>query len=203
MEGALQTIRQNVTVKQACRARAVLSMSLNQAVRWEMVPRTISQSVKPPVLSFEDETNVRFWQPREVALFLKAMQSHRLHALFHTGFMTGMRPCELLGLRWQDVDLIAGLIRVEQDAVDVQGKMHIGSVKTKASRRKLTIPPDTVAALKDHRSRQNTERKNAAEGYRDQGLVFASEVGSVTEYHNLRRVLKTFIAQIVMKGWLD
>lgn len=203
VESALQTIRTGATIKESRRARTILSMSLNQAVRWEMIPRNVCQAVKPPSLGIDDESNVRFWTPEEVKLFLEAARGHRLYALFHLGFLTGMRPCELLGLRWRDVDLEQKIVRVEQDAVDVQGTMHLGSVKTKASRRSIPIPPDVVEVLKAHRSLQDVERAGAAEGYRNHDLVFASEIGTITGYSNLRRVLKTFIAQVVVTGWKD
>lgn len=190
VEVALRTIREGVTVKEARRARTVLSMSLNQAMRWEMIPRNVYQAVKLPSLPPGEDKEIRFWRPDEAARYLETARKHRHYALFYVGLMTGMRPCELLGLRWQDVDFAEGMIRVEQDAVDVQGKMFVGPVKTRASRRTITISPDTVVVLREHQVRQALEREGAAEGYHEHNLVFASEAGTVTGYNNLRRVFR-------------
>jgi integrase len=203
VEAALISIRENVTVKEARRARTILSMALNQAVRWQMIPRNVCQAVKPPPVPHDEEKDIRFWTPEEVGRFLEQASTHRHYGLFYLGLMTGLRTCELLGLRWRDVDLTSSVVKVEQDAVSVQGKMHIGPVKTKASKRVVTISPDTVAILLAHQERQSIERHNAQEGYQNLGLVFASEVGTVTGYHNLRAVLLKLTAQIVMKGWQD
>jgi integrase len=203
VKSVLVSIRELISAKEARRARTILSMALNQAVRWQMIPRNVCQAVKPPVIPHEEEKEIRYWTPEEAGRHLKGAITHRHYALFYVGLMTGMRACELLGLRWQDVDFKSGILRIEQDAVSVQGKMIIGSVKTRASRRTITISLDTVAVLQQHLKHQAIEKHNAQEGYRDLDLVFASEVGTVTGYHNLRKVFLQLIAQINIKGWQD
>ena len=212
MEGALQTIRAGSSAKAARRARSTLSMALNQAVRWRIVPFNVCQGVKPPAIPADEDEEVRFWSPEEVVLFLEKAHLHRLYPLFHVGVMTGMRPCELLGLRWRDVDFETGTLQVRQDAVCVLGKMHFGPVKTKASRRDVTIPPDTVLELRAHLERQQLERRALEHpspdalrmrlkrgtgelAYGDADLVFATELGVVTNYQNAYRLLKTLIKQ--------
>lgn len=201
IENALRHVRRTVSAKEARRTRLTISMALNQAVRWEMVPRNVCLTVRPPVIPAEDHKETRFWTPTKARIFLEFMRSHRHYALFYTGLMTGLRPCELLGLRWRDADLHSGVLRIEQDAVSVNGKMHLGPVKTRASRRLVTISADTVQVLQDHKSRQELEKRNAQEGYTDLGLVFASEIGTITNYANLKRVLLESIAKIAMRSW--
>jgi integrase len=212
VETALQTIRAGASAKSARRARSMLSMALNQAVRWRIIPFNVCHSVKPPAIPHDEDEEVRYWAAEDVVRFLKMARSHRLYALFHVGVMTGMRPCELLGLRWCDLDLEAGLIHVEQDAVVVSGKMHLGPVKTKASRRAITIPQDTVIELRAHSARQQLERirletpsadalrmrarrETPVQQYIDSDLVFANELGGITNYHNVYRVLQRLIEQ--------
>ncbi len=62
------------------------------------------------------------------------------------GLRTGLRQGELLGLRWQDVDLVAGRISVRQSIVG-------GNVVTPKSgkHREVPLSDDTLAALKQHR----------------------------------------------------
>lgn len=201
VEAALSHIREQVSAKEARRSRITLSMALNQAVRWQILPRNVCQAVRPPAIPHEEEKEIRFWTPNEVRRFLGVARQHRHYALFYTGLMTGLRTCELLGLRWRDVHLQAGFLRVEQDAVSVQGKMILGPVKTRASRRTVTISSDTVATLEEHRARQRVEKQNAQEGYEDHDLVFASEVGTVTNYQNLRVVLLKLVAIGVISDW--
>jgi integrase len=212
VEAALQTIRAASSAKAARRARTTLSMALNQAIRWRIIPFNVCHSVKPPAIPHDEEGEVRYWTAQEVVLVLEAVASHRLYALFHLAVMTGLRPCELLGLRWKDVDFDNTQIRVEQNAVTIQGKMHLGPVKTKASRRTVTIPLDTVVALRQHAVVQQGERERLAAPspdalrmrerrltpavtYSEHDLVFANELGSVMNYNNLYRLLKAVIGR--------
>ena len=92
----------------------------------------------------------------------------------------------------------------------IGGKMHIGAVKTKASRRIVTIPDDTILDLQRHFERQQLERQQLehpkadalrmrerrltpALTYVSSDLVFANELGGVTNYHNLYHVLQTLL----------
>lgn len=52
-----------------------------------------------------------------------------------------------------------------------------GPPKSHRSERTIALDPGTVAALRDHRATQQLERQLAGPAYRDQDLVFASELG--------------------------
>lgn len=67
-------------------------------------------------------------------------------AMLLVALRTGMRLGELLGLRWQDVDLVAGRLVVERNIV--RGK--IGSPKSGRSR-EIALGDEVLAALKGHR----------------------------------------------------
>lgn len=54
----------------------------------------------------------------------------RLHPLWVLLATTGMRRGEALGLRWSDVDLDAGRLRVVQTVIQVRSKVTIGEPKT-------------------------------------------------------------------------
>ena len=203
VEHALRMVRQNVSAKEARRTRLLLSMALNQAVRWQMLPRNICQAVRPPPIPVEEDKEMRYWTPDQAKVFLEHVRNHRQFALFYTGLMTGLRPCELLGLRWSDLDFKTHALRIEQDAVCVKGQMLIGPVKTKASRRLVTVSADTIEVFWAHQARQEIAKHNAQEGYVNLNLVFASEIGTVTNYTNLKRVLLESIAQIAILYWRD
>jgi integrase len=66
-------------------------------------------------------------------------------AMVLVALRTGMRMGELIALRWQDVDLIAGRVTVRQNAV--KGRRTPKSGKA----REIALSNDTVAALKAHR----------------------------------------------------
>lgn len=157
---------------------AVLKRALSDAVGWEKLSRSPASNVKAPSTG---QTRVMAWTPTELNRFLAYVADDRLMALWRLGAMTGMRRGELCGLRWQDVDLEAGMLRVEQQALPTPGRVTFGSPKSKRSRRMITLDAETVEALREHRDRQLLEQALAGDLYEHElDLVFADELGRVT-----------------------
>jgi integrase len=97
-------------------------------------------------------------------------------------FATGLRHGELLALRWQDVNLTAGILHVRQtltrarnhDATgeDARTRLEIQEPKTTYSKRAVPIPAGCLAALKHHKACQAEERLRFGQGWQETGLVF-------------------------------
>ena len=78
---------------------------------------------------------------------------------FRPGPGTGMRQGELLGLKWQDVDLGQGTVQIRRALVRVNGvPASLRPPKTPGSRRRIPLDGGTLAILKAHRKRQMEER---------------------------------------------
>ena len=167
---------------------AVLYRALKQAVRWGLVPRNVCEDVDPPHLRREEMRPLDRAQARRL---LKAAERDRFEALYVLAVHTGMRPGELLGLKWEDVDLdaSAGSLRVNRALSD--GKLT--ATKTKRSRRRIDLSAGSVAALKAHRKRQLEERMQKAGLWRDHGLVFPSPVGTPLSHRNVVRSFKALL----------
>ncbi len=95
--------------------------------------------------------------------------------LIVTAIFTGMRASELRGLRWSNVDLKAGVIRVRERADRYQ---KLGPPKSKAGRRDIPLAPMVVNTLKEWRLVSPTTGLD---------LVFPSEQGTVILHTNLLR----------------
>src|SRR5215212_239088 len=98
-----------------------------------------------------------------------------------------MRQGELLGLKWQDVDLQAGTLQVRRTLTKSGTSLLLGEPKTAKGRRKIKLTARATAALRAHRKRQLEERMHRAGLWQDQGLVFASESGTLINLTNLRK----------------
>ncbi len=129
----------------------------------------------------------------QVQAVLHAAKDDRLCALWMLGLVLGMRPGELTGLRWQDVDLDTGVISVRQSLKHRNGKLWEGDTKTRQSRRRFKIFPVAVTALKLHQARQAAERLKAGNTWIENGLVFTTEVGSPIDPANLRRAFRALV----------
>jgi integrase len=87
----------------------VLHHALRDTVRWNLVPRNVSELVTTPRrASYE----FRVLSPGQARAFLQAVKGDRLEALYVLAIPTGMRQGELFGLRWTDVNLRAGSLRL-------------------------------------------------------------------------------------------
>jgi integrase len=101
-----------------------------------------------------------------------------------------MRQGELIGLRWQDVDLDAGRLRVTR-ALDRAGDgQTFKEPKTARSRRTLDMPASVVAALRVHWDQQQFERQAAGRRWQDSGLVFVTPAGTALDPANLLKAFK-------------
>ncbi len=107
---------------------------------------------------------------------------------------TGLRRGELLGLRWEDVDLAAGTLSVEQQLVLVKGRMEFQRPKTALSRRTVSVPASVVKELRAHRARQAQEKLLLGEAYQDHGLVFCIEDGRPLDPRAFTRHLDRLLA---------
>jgi len=107
---------------------------------------------------------------------------------------TGLRRGEALGVRWQDIDLDRGKLSVRQCVEALRGLPHIQTPKTPAALRTISLFPESVAALKAHRTRQ-LARRMQSEVWHDHDLVFCTNTGTpiapTNVLRSLRRICKT------------
>jgi integrase len=91
----------------------------------------------------------RIASPEEAAALVAALPTTYDRALWGTALYAGLRLGELLALRWSDVDLAGGIIRVER-AYDPKSKVFI-EVKSRAGRRRVPMVPRLRELLLDRK----------------------------------------------------
>jgi integrase len=94
--------------------------------------------------------------------FLDVVKGDRFAALYALALTTGMREGELLGLRWQDIDLENMTLYVRMDVQAAVKGFILAETKTAYSRRSRKLSKLAVAALWLHAARQAGERKGLA-----------------------------------------
>ena len=158
------------------RINATLRAALADALRADLVVKDVARQVELPATV---RTDVQVWEPWQVGQFLDYLDSsgERLAALFHVAAMRGLRRGDLCGLRWKDLDLDAGSLRVAQQRVAVGWEVITGAPKTKRSARTISLDSTSVEALRAHKARQAAERLAAGAAWVDSGLVFVTPTG--------------------------
>lgn len=118
---------------------------LGQAVVYGKLAQTpcLDRAVKLPALG---EADIVLLTVEQMAMLEQAAPV-RFRAMIHLAAWTGLRWGECAGLRWQDVDLEAGIVHVQQ------AKKHDGSwgPPKNGKKRKVAIDAVTVAVLREHR----------------------------------------------------
>jgi integrase len=163
---------------------AVLRNALEHAVREDLLPRNVAKQVQ---VSPGHVTEVEPLSVAEARTLLDAAKGDRLYALYVVALSLGLRRGEVLGLRWVDVDIDDGVIRVRQTVQRVDGKLVFAPPKTRRSRRSIPLPAATVQVLQEHRERQAAEKATAGPAWRDSGLVFTTRSGGPLEPNDVSK----------------
>lgn len=90
---------------------SVLHAVFKTAVREELVDSNPAEAAERPKAI---PRRWRILEPAEVARVARAFTDEQARAVFLTLILTGVRRFELQGLRWRDVDLLDGVLRVRQ-----------------------------------------------------------------------------------------
>lgn len=168
-------------------SRAILRRALGQAVKWGMAARNSAALVDPPKMNRKEICPL---DADGAKALLSEAKGTPYEALFSVGLAVGLRLGEVLGLRWEDVDLKAGSLRVVNQLQRIDGEYKLVEPKSKKSRRTIPLPKQAIEALKDLRLKQEFQKKPAAgEKWQSWGLVFISELGTPLDERNVRRAL--------------
>jgi integrase len=162
----------------------ILRMALGQAVRDGLVPRNIGSVVDGPRVV---RAELEVWTAAEARQVLEVQSD--LHALWALLLGRGLRLGEALGLRWSDIDLAGGKLRVTGSIrpvdrrVRAEGAERLQRVepKTEAGWRTMALPDFVAAALRDHRA------DTADRPVSRLGLVFTTTRGTPIDPRNVTR----------------
>ena len=144
------------------------------------------------------------WNQEEMSKVLRAVVTNsKLDCFLHLMMHTGMRPGEVLGLRWQDIDDATSLLSVTGTLKQArritpggQGvvRMERNEPKTLASRRPITISPELGQALDRQKMYESLARITAGQNWVESGYVITTLVGTPVSLSNLRKAYIKFLS---------
>jgi len=164
------------------RCRALLRLAIRRAERDGKVGRNVAALAELPAGTLRRSRAMNLAQVNAL-LAIKANLFWRAYIV--TGLMCGLRPGELLGLRWEDVDFDAGVIRVRKclkalpDPETGKLRLVLEDLKTEQSRRTIQMPRLVAEALRDLRKDQARWKLKLGADYdpRGMGVVFTDRAG--------------------------
>lgn len=126
-------------------AYKVVHRALGQAVKLDLLPRNPADRVEAPKVRQPSPNPLTVEDARR---FLEAAVKEPLFALYALAITTGMRRGEILALKWSDIDMAAGTVRVEKSLRQLDRYRFVrDQTKTEKSRRTLPIPGVALRAL--------------------------------------------------------
>jgi integrase len=158
-----------------------LSKALKDAVADGLITRNPASSVKAPRPKKKEISPLSSEQGKA---FLEAVRGNRFEAAFVVALHCGLREGEILGLKWSDVDMDAGTLQVRRTLSEALAG-HLFEPPKNGKGRSVKLTARAVEALRDHLTRQIEEIESLGDRYRDQGLVFPSQVGTPMNAKNL------------------
>lgn len=151
-----------VSISTLHRVHATLMSAMNTAARRGLIPVNPAATVELPR---PDRQEAVVWSQKEARRFLAEATGDRWYLVYRVLLVAGLRRGEVLGLRWDDVDMEAGLLRVDQQLVLVNGKTVAGPPKSRSGHRTVALDPDTIDLLAQVHNSDRT------------GYVFCAEDG--------------------------
>lgn len=168
-----------------------LRQALDDAAEEGIIARNVAAKVRG---TGKAKTKVEPWTTAEVRAFLSGIRGERLQAVMLLSLM-GLRPEEVCGLRWSDVDLEAKSLRIANVRTLVAGVVIEKEPKSEAGKRPLPLPAAAVTCLKTFKVLQAAEKLAAGEAYTSTGYVLVDEIGEPVKTDWLRRRFYKLVEQ--------
>ena len=89
----------------------------------------------------------------QLTSFLREAKESGVFEMYYMELATGLRRGELLGLKWEDIDLEKGNLRVKRQVARINGEVVEAPLKTKNAYRALPLAEDTIQVLKQQRKK--------------------------------------------------
>lgn len=180
----LVQLEKKTSAATAKESHRVLRTALTAACREELVTRNVATLVEPPTITARELSP---WSLDETLDFLAAARKDPLYAAFVLAIALGFRRGEVVGLRWENVDLDKREIRVRTQRQRVGGEAYEDDPKGRRRKQTLPLPAICVAPLRWQRLKQAALRGRAGEKWEDTGYVFTTRTGQPIEPRNLYR----------------
>ncbi|WP_300610018.1 site-specific integrase [Trebonia sp.] len=199
--------REGLSTRTIGLAKGLLARAIRRAERDGLVGRNAAALAETPRGTLKKSDSMTLDQVR--ALFASGLTPW-WRAYLMTGILCGLRPGELAGLTWNEVDFAAGVLRVRHSLKEVTAPagsplktvLRLEALKTERSKRTLQLPVRVAEALRALRAAQAADRLRLGPYYGDMNLVFCSAAGQPLRRQEINRRFKQVCKKAgIGAGW--
>ena len=163
----------------------LLKQTLSHAIKWGLLIWNPTDATDPPR---PEEKELEMWDLPTIRTFLQSANVSRYGNLYQLVILTGIRRSELLGLRWDAIDLDNRRMMILRKLQRITGMGLVeGQPKTKKSRRSIALSPVAVSLLQAIKAKQNEWRLKAGPAWQDAGYVFTQQDGTLIDPDRVSR----------------
>ncbi|MDO5152097.1 MAG: site-specific integrase [Eubacteriales bacterium] len=132
----------------------VISSAMDLAVAQKIILENPTNACSLPRVEHKEMQTIF---SEQLQAFLEEAKRSGVYEMYYIELSTGLRRGELLGLKWEDIDMKQGVIRVRRQISRIDGKIVEAPLKTKNSYRAVTISPQAVEVLKAQKEKTDDE----------------------------------------------
>ena len=158
----------------------MIGSAYNLAMEQKLVTRNPTQGCALPKVEHKE---MKTLTADQLSTFFREARDSGVYELYYLDLATGLRRGELLGLKWTDIDLDHGVLKIQRAISRQNGKVVEAPLKTKNAYRTLPLSADAISVLKMQKCKVGNSE-----------WVFPSPTGGPMSpdsvLHMLQRVLK-------------
>ena len=158
----------------------MIGSAYNLAMEQRLVTKNPTQGCALPKVEHKE---MKTLTADQLGAFFQEARDSGVYELYYLDLATGLRRGELLGLKWTDIDLDRGVLKIQRAISRQNGKVVEAPLKTKNAYRTLPLSADAIDVLMQQRRKTGNSE-----------WVFPSPTGGPMSpdsvLHMLQRVLK-------------
>ena len=119
----------------------MIGSAYNLAMEQKLVSKNPTQGCALPKVEHKEMKTLTVDQ---LSTFFQEAKDSGVYELYYLDLATGLRRGELLGLKWADVDLDRGALKIQRAISRQNGKVVEATLKTKNAYRTLPLSADAI-----------------------------------------------------------
>jgi integrase len=149
-----------------------LSAAYSDGVRLGLLSQNPTTRVKLPKLT---STPMKQISRQDAAkIYSCAMQTPSMHARVELGMVCGLRPGEVLGLVWSDIDWDERTLTISRQVQRIAGQGLVFQSVKQGKQRTIVLTDEQISILRSHKEMQDVYRPTFSV---DEGLIFPNSLG--------------------------
>ena len=133
----------------------MIGSAYNLAIEQRLVTKNPTQGCALPKVEHKE---MKTLTADQLSAFFQEARDSGVYELYYLDLATGLRRGELLGLKWADVDLDRGVLKIQRAISRQNGKVVEAPLKTKNAYRTLPLSADAIDVLMQQKKKNGQQR---------------------------------------------